>query len=119
MRTGRFERADRLLRWRDFDRVTRFGRRTASRDFVVLVMPPEQMRGPHRARLGIIVGRRVGNAIARNHVKRAVREWFRRSRGRLEQPAELVVIARRGAAGLSVLEIGEALDEIVFSRQGS
>jgi ribonuclease P protein component len=118
VRTGRFKRGDRLLKPRDFERVSRLGRRVASREFVVLVLTYGQNRGPERSRLGMMVGRRVGNAVVRNRVKRAVRQWFCRSRGRLAEPVELVVIARQGAAVLSAPEIARVLDEIVFARRG-
>jgi ribonuclease P protein component len=117
VRTGRFSRGDRLLKPQDFRRISRIGERAASEDFVVLMVAPEQMAGTRRPRLGMMVGRRVGNAVVRNHIKRAVREWFRQSRGRLERPVELVVIARRGAARLSAAEVSRILDEIVFSRE--
>jgi len=53
-----------------------------------------------RAQLGVTVSRRVGNAVLRNRVKRAVREWFRRSFPDRENPWEIVVIAREGAGSL-------------------
>jgi ribonuclease P protein component len=52
------------------------------------------------AKLGLAVSRRVGNAVARNHVKRRVREWFRRARPSLPPATDWVVIARGGAAAL-------------------
>jgi ribonuclease P protein component len=114
-RTGRFERADRLLRPRDFQRVARNGRRTASRQFVILMAPLRQTVAIEKTRLGVTVSRRVGNAVVRNRIKRAVREWFRWNRGRLEERADLVVIARQGAEELSTREITGILDEMMFS----
>ena len=116
VRTGRFERGDRLLRPRDFKRLSRVGERAASRCFVVLMAVSEKTDENGKSRLGMMVGRRVGNAVVRNQVKRAVREWFRGRRGRLERSVDLVVIARRGAGELSSVEVAEILDEIVFLR---
>ena len=45
-------------------------------------------------RLGITVTRKVGNAVVRNRIKRAVRELFRRNRDLLTRPVDLVVHAR-------------------------
>lgn len=50
--------------------------------------------GLGHARLGLSVGRRVGNAVARNRVKRLLRESFRLSRDDLPQGFDLVVNVR-------------------------
>lgn len=64
-------------------------------------------------RLGITVSRRVGGAVSRNHVKRRVREWFRRRRAELSPGTRIVVIGRPGAAELSGSEIASLLDDAV------
>jgi ribonuclease P protein component len=46
----------------------------------------------------------------RNRVKRRVREWFRRERHRLAAGAEVVVIARPGAAALETPEVAAGLE---------
>jgi ribonuclease P protein component len=58
-------------------------------------------RSDSDAKLGLAVSRRVGNAVARNRVKRLVREWFRRNRAALPPATDWVVIARQGAAELA------------------
>jgi ribonuclease P protein component len=118
-RTGRFQRADRLLSSQEFRRVGRHGERLSTRYFVVLVSASETPGEKDRRRLGVTVSRRVGNAVVRNRVKRGVREWFRRNRVRLESPIDLVVIARNPASGLNGREIGVILDEMLFSARSS
>ena len=90
--TGRLGRADRLRDSRDFERVSRKGRRVASGGFVFLMLPAAP---GEPSRIGISASRRVGNAVERNRIKRAVREWFRRRRDSFPQAWDLVVIARR------------------------
>lgn len=121
--TGRFRRSDRLLDSRDYRRVLRGGKRRADPALVVVTAPPRpaperraggkarsdgDLRDPGAAgpRLGITIGRRVGNAVVRNRFKRRVRAWFRAHRDELAGGPDLVVIARPPGAGLS----GEALD---------
>jgi ribonuclease P protein component len=108
-RTGRFTRADRLLHSREFQHVTRQGRRAASDAFVVLVVVDG---AGGRPRLGVTVSRRVGNAVVRNRVKRRIREWFRREREHLPAGAEVVVIARREAALLGFQEAADLLSRL-------
>ena len=117
--TGRFQRSDRIRRSRDFQRTGRLGERVASRYFVVLLAPAGgvvrqavRSRRSGSQRLGITASRKVGNAVARNRVKRAVREWFRKERFTLELDSDLVVIARREATSLSTQEIAETLRDL-------
>lgn len=121
--TGRFRRSDRLLSSRDFRRVLRNGRRFSHRDFLVVVAEgrektilPRGLVGVEGARLGITASRKVGNAVYRNRLKRRVREWFRRRQGEIREirgEVDLVVIARRSAAGLSQAEIDQRLSRLL------
>jgi ribonuclease P protein component len=104
-------RAARLRDARDFRRVNRTGVRRAGPHFVAVVAPsgPKPVVSP---RLGLAVSRRVGNAVARNRVKRRVREWFRRERASLPPSTDWVVIARAGAAELDAQEVARELSEL-------
>lgn len=70
--------------------------------FTVMVWPRvgvdvEEMR----ARLGITVSKKCGNAVERNRVKRVVREVFRRNQKLFSAECDYVFIAKAGAAALS------------------
>ena len=104
----RLRRSDRLRSPKDFRRVNRTGRRCAGRHFVVVAAPGREPQ----TRLGLAVSRKVGNAVARNHVKRRVRTWFREHRVELETGRDLVVIARPGAAARSSDEIARELCDL-------
>ncbi|MDR2721130.1 MAG: ribonuclease P protein component [Puniceicoccales bacterium] len=47
------------------------------------------------SRLGMIVTKRVGNAVVRNRVRRVMREIFRRKLQKLVQNCDYLVIAKR------------------------
>lgn len=68
-----------------------------SRDFLVLWKP--NLLEHHR--IGITVTRKVAGAVGRNRIKRMVREAFRRFQKPRGTGADMVVIAKRGAAGLN------------------
>jgi len=74
----------------------------------VAVVAPSWSSG--QAHLGLAVRRRVGNAVARNRVKRRIREWFREARADLPPETDWVVIARSGAAELASRETRLELD---------
>lgn len=86
----RFCRTQRLLKTDDFSSVFRLRQSRTQRWFQVYVRP----NGGQPARLGLVVGKRTAKrAVARNYIKRTVREVFR-----LQQPAldgvDFVVRAR-------------------------
>ena len=96
--TRSFGAADRLKASAEFVGIQRHGVRWQSEHFVLY-----GLRSPdfERARLGIAVSRRVGNAVVRNRLKRRLRECFRLElRPILDPDTALVVIARAGAGGL-------------------
>ena len=105
----RLPRGARLRDPRDFQRVNRSGVRRASTHFVAVVAPS---RADAEVKLGLAVSRRVGNAVARNRVKRHVRDWFRRTRSTLPPATDWVVIARQGAAELDGPAIAEELGRL-------
>lgn len=89
----------RLSRSGDFDRVYREGRSHSNR-FLVLYSFPRAARAPDRVRLGISVSRKVGDAVERNAVKRALREAFWKVDETLPDGHDFVIVARPDSAGL-------------------
>lgn len=90
-------KAGRLRRRRDFLEVQQRGRRLFAGEVLVLALDA----GGARPRIGITVSSKVANAVARNRVKRWVREAFRAVQGDLPS-VDLVVVARRGAAEMGL-----------------
>lgn len=68
---------------------------------------------PDRARLGITVSRKVGNAVVRNRFKRRTREWFRSQRSLLNPELDLVVIARGPGGQMSFSELDARLSGLL------
>jgi len=81
-------KSDRLLRRGTFDRVLKNRHRAADRWLVVYAC----RNTVGHPRLGIIVSRRHGGAVARNRLKRLLREAFRLSRLQLPVGYDLVCI---------------------------
>jgi ribonuclease P protein component len=100
-------RGDRLRKRREFEECYASGVRASGRFIQVFLSSGETPRGGNgTCRLGISVPRRVGNAVARNRVRRRLREIFRRERAAVPAPAlALVVHARPSSAEASFSEI--------------
>ena len=90
----------RLSRSGDFDRAYRDGRSHANRHLVLYAFPRETTDDEADVRLGISVGRKVGNAVERNKVKRAMREAFWGLSARLPAGHDFVLVGRSGIAEL-------------------
>ena len=92
------KRRSRLSRSQDFDRVYRSGRSVANRYLVLYYFarsaPLSTEGGPIRSRVGFSVSRRLGSAVERNRLKRALREAFRLNELRIKDNADFVLIAR-------------------------
>jgi ribonuclease P protein component len=93
-------RANRVTSGSDFADAIRTGRR-AGRATVVLhyvagARAGSSLEGP---RVGMVVGRGVGNAVTRNQVKRRLRHIARARLDRLDPGSVLVVRALPAAAG--------------------
>ncbi len=84
---------DRIKQRRDFRRVQGSGVRVHTRHFLLTLGTSPREGG----RVGITVTRKVGNAVARNRVKRIVREVYRRHRDWFPPGVDVVFIAKRGA----------------------
>jgi ribonuclease P protein component len=109
-------RRRRLSRSAEFERVYRQGRSKANR-FLVLYEFPREEGSDDGPRLGLSVSRRVGGAVDRTRVKRALREAFWSEAERLPGGADYVVVARPEAKGLTEREgtagVQSALRELV------
>jgi ribonuclease P protein component len=66
---------------------------------------PNPARAPATTRLGLVVSRKVGNAVRRNRVKRLIREAFRNCPEWGLAGIDLVVIPRRLPPRLGMQEV--------------
>jgi ribonuclease P protein component len=88
--------ARRLKLSREFNRVRQEGSTVRGGLITLGVLP---VKGEISFRFGLITSRRVGRAVARNRVRRRLREIVRRHQHALTKGVWFVVIARPAAAG--------------------
>ncbi|MDR0755986.1 MAG: ribonuclease P protein component [Puniceicoccales bacterium] len=104
------KRKHRLTRTCDFQNIYRSGIRTYVNGMLIFFALSPFPREP---RLGIVVSRRIGNAVVRNRFKRRVRVCFDRLRNRFRYVFDLVVMARTPSAALLTLdEIEQSVWEV-------
>jgi ribonuclease P protein component len=70
-------------------------------------------RSDGRSRLGLSIGRKVGNSVVRNRWKRAIREAFRLNRHLLSAPHDMIVSVDWDAEPEQVRAVRAAFLEVV------
>ena len=90
----------------EFERVYKQGTAYRGRLFSVHAFPNEL----GSLRLGLSVSKKVGNAVARNTLRRRMREIFARSAGEGDGDLDLVISARPAAKDATFEELREEFD---------
>jgi ribonuclease P protein component len=112
----------RLSRSTEFQRVYRQGRSKADRYLVVYSFQRDE-QNPARPRFGVSVGRKVGNAVVRNRVKRTIREALAELEDKVTDGLDYVVLARADAAELVEREgmhgVKNSLSELICAESES
>ncbi|PYV45083.1 MAG: ribonuclease P protein component [Acidobacteria bacterium] len=87
-----FPKCSRLLKSADYSRVYKHGSKKVGRYLRIFCFP----NGLRSARFGVSVGRRMGNAVKRNRLKRWMREAIRRNKGAIKSGLDIVIDPRLG-----------------------
>jgi len=93
-----FSKARRLTHASEYGRVKRDG---LVRRGKLLMLSTAVVENSGLSRVGFITSRRLGNAVARNRVRRRLREIVRRHQHDLRQDFWIVLVARRDAVKAS------------------
>jgi ribonuclease P protein component len=103
----------------DFRSVYDGGRRWQGRFLIVYWRKNAEQPGP---RLGVSIGKKHGNAVARNRIKRRLREVFRLSRSQLSAAVDVILAARvvknEPPFGELVMDFRSAIEKINGSLSG-
>ena len=109
------QRRHRLSRSRDFDAVYRQGRSTSTRFLVLYWFDRDDE--PGEPRLGLAVPKAAGNAVARNRIKRQLREVWRARLDSVPAGRDYVLIAKPGLPEAVTTNgfdwLAERLDEVL------
>ena len=97
-----FPKSRRILKRLEYRRVFDAQVKVVCHELVVFAQPNEGL-----GRIGLVVSRKVGNAVVRNRVKRILREAFRQCEN---FPSwDVVVVARHVCASAGYQQISDAL----------
>lgn len=99
------KKAYRVKSEKDFGRVFHEGKSVANRQFVVYTLTKQQ----DHFRVGLSVGKKIGNAVTRNYVKRRIRQSVYELKDRLQPSVDFIIIARKPAATMTMHQIKKSL----------
>ena len=100
----------RIKKNEDFQKVFKKGKSFANRQFVVYCLRKEEQT---EFRIGLSVGKKVGNAVTRVQIKRYIRQVFLELQDEVRQEMDYVIIARTQAATLDFHETKKSLEHVL------
>ena len=107
-----FSKLERLTTRLEFEKVLAEGKRNQVGKLCTIFSLPNSL---NRKRLGIIVSKKIGNAVARNRVKRAIREIFRQVKHQMIPATDIVVISGKEMVVESYKVIDEKLSNALLA----
>ena len=99
-----FSGHDRLRKRREFEECYASGVRVSGRHLRLFLLA---RKGATTPRIGISAGKKTGSAVARNRMKRRLREIFRRNRAGLPEDIQIVVNLHPSAAAATFSEFAQ------------
>ncbi len=106
----RFSRKERLRKQKEFQQVFDKGERYGNDQLKIFALS----NGDSVSRLGLVVGRKFGNAPRRNRFKRILREAYRLNKSLLSNGVDIIVIPRPGLTELTLRAIEEKFKTILM-----
>ncbi len=91
-----WEKEKRLLKRADFSLCYTEGKKVYSRNFIAFVCEKQKKTVTSaETRVGMAVTKKVGNAVARNRLKRLIREYCRKNQMSLPLAADVVITPKK------------------------
>lgn len=108
------KKANRIKKNDEFQYIFKHGKSFANRQLVIYYAEnPEQ----EHFRIGLSVGKKIGNAIVRNQIKRYLRQAFHELEQDIRQDIDIIIIARQPTKDLGFHEIKKSLSHLLYKQR--
>lgn len=104
------KKAYRIKRNSEFQDILHTGKSFANRELVIYY---KEKTGQKHFRIGISVGKKLGNAVTRNRIKRYVRESFLQLEETVISEVDIIIIARKPTVHMECAQIKRSLSHLL------
>lgn len=99
-------KAYRIKKNEEFQEIFKTGKSFANRELVIYY---KEKRNQEHFRVGISVGKKLGNAVTRNRIKRCIRESFIQLDRNITPEVDIIIIGRKPVVSMTCNEIKKSL----------
>lgn len=100
------KKAYRVKKNSEFQDIFRTGKSFANRELVIYY---KEKKDQEHFRIGISVGKKIGNAVTRNRIKRCIRESFIQLEDTIKPNVDIIIIARNPVVHMDCNDIKRSL----------
>lgn len=104
------KKAYRVKKNSEFQDILRTGKSFANRELVIYYK--EKSTQDH-FRIGISVGKKIGNAVTRNRIKRFIRESFIQLEDQIIPEVDMIIIARKPTIHMNVNQMKKSITHLL------
>ncbi len=104
------KKAYRIKSNEEFQEIFNAGKSFANRELVIYYVKKTNQT---HFRVGLSVGKKIGNAVMRNHIKRYLREAFISLEDNIKSDLDLVIIARNPTVNMDYHQIKRSLTHLL------
>lgn len=104
----------RIKKNKEFQYSFKSGKSFANRQLVIYYV---QKPGQDHFRIGLSVGKKIGNAVTRNRIKRYLRQAFQELEESMLHPYDIVIIARQPTKKMGYQEIKKSLIHLLYKER--
>jgi ribonuclease P protein component len=97
----------------EFQYIFKHGKSFANRQLVIFYV-----KKPNQAhfRIGLSVGKKIGNAVMRNQIKRYLRQAFFELQDKIKPTYDIIIIARQPAKNMGLEAFKKSLSHLLYKQ---